>query len=82
MTGSSVRFRLNCLGCSQLRADMNMLWFDTDGRPTMWDPPTTYPLVHGVQPQILINNRLEMGTHEEWVRQGQLRSNEDYYTPE
>ena len=61
---------------------IRVLWFDTDGRPTMWDPQTTYPLVHGLQPQMLINNRLEMSTHEEWVKQGNLRSNEDYYTPE
>ena len=61
---------------------ISVLWFDTDGRPTMWDPPTTYPLVRSLQPQILINNRLEMGTYEEWAKQGHLRSNEDYYTPE
>lgn len=61
---------------------ISVLWFDTDGRPTMWDPPTTYPLVRGLQPQILIDNRLEMATQEEWAHQGLLRSNEDYYTPE
>src|ERR1700761_7730369 len=51
-----------------------LLWFDSDGRPTMWDPPTTYPLVRGLQPQILINNRLEMSTYEEWVKQGRLHA--------
>ena len=61
---------------------IDVLWFDCDGRPAMWDPATTYPLVRGLQPQILINNRLEMGTQEQWVHQGQLNSNEDYYTPE
>ena len=57
-------------------------WFDSDGRPTLWDPATTYPLVRGLQPQIIINNRLEMSTTEQWIHQGQLHSNEDYYTPE
>jgi alpha-L-fucosidase len=61
---------------------IDVLWFDCDGRPAMWDPATTYPLVRGLQPQILINNRLEMSTQEQWVHQGQLNSNEDYYTPE
>jgi len=61
---------------------VDVLWFDTDGRPAVWDAPTTYPLVRGLQPQILINNRLEMGTQSEWLHQGVLRSNEDYYTPE
>jgi alpha-L-fucosidase len=59
-----------------------LVWFDADGRPTMWDPPTTLGLVRALQPQILINNRLEMGTQDEWLHQGLLHSNEDYYTPE
>jgi alpha-L-fucosidase len=59
-----------------------LLWFDSDGRPTMWDPPTTYALVKGLQPQIIINNRLQMATQEQWARQGRLNTNEDYYTPE
>jgi len=61
---------------------IDVLWFDCDGRPAIWDPPTTYPLVRGLQPQMLINNRLEMSTHDQWVHQGQLGPNEDYYTPE
>jgi alpha-L-fucosidase len=61
---------------------ISVLWFDSDGRPAMWDPPTTYALVRGLQPQILINNRLEMSTTEQWLHQGQLHPNEDYYTPE
>jgi alpha-L-fucosidase len=61
---------------------IDMCWFDSDGRPTMWHPDTTYSLVRGLQPQIIINNRLEMNTAEQWMHQGQLHSNEDYYTPE
>ncbi len=59
-----------------------LLWFDSDGLPGMWDPTNTYALVRNLQPQILINNRLQMSTHEQWVHQGQLLPNEDYYTPE
>ena len=61
---------------------IDVLWFDSDGRPTMWHPETTYPLVRGLQPQIIIDNRLEMSTFEQWKHQGTLRANEDFYTPE
>ena len=59
-----------------------VLWFDMDGRPAMWDPPATYALVRGLQPQIIINNRLQMGSFGEWGRQGKLLPDEDFYTPE
>lgn len=62
--------------------EISVLWFDSDGRPAMWDPTNTYALVRKLQPQILINNRLDMSTYEQWVHQGQLLPNEDYYTPE
>ena len=61
---------------------IDVLWFDCDGQPAVWDAPATYPLVRGLQPRIIINNRLEMRTQEEWIHQGKLRPNEDYYTPE
>jgi alpha-L-fucosidase len=61
---------------------ISVLWFDSDGRPTMWDPAHTYALVHQLQPQILIDNRLEMSTHEQWLHQGHLNPDEDFYTPE
>jgi alpha-L-fucosidase len=35
-----------------------------------------------LQPQILINNRLQMDTQEQWLNQGRLLPNEDFYTPE
>lgn len=59
-----------------------VLWFDTDGRPDMWDPAGTYALVRGLQPEIIVNNRLQMGSFDQWRRQGQLLPNEDFYTPE
>jgi alpha-L-fucosidase len=62
--------------------EISVLWFDSDGRPAMWDPTNTYALVRKLQPRILINNRLEMSTHDQWVHQGHLNPNEDFYTPE
>jgi alpha-L-fucosidase len=61
---------------------IEVLWFDCDGRPAVWDPANTYALVRQLQPGLLLDNRLEMGDHEEWVNQGHLRPNEDFYTPE
>src|SRR5882724_3472218 len=61
---------------------IEVLWFDTDGRLAAWDPVNTYALVRKLQPGILLDNRLEMGDHGEWVNQGHLRPNEDLYTPE
>jgi alpha-L-fucosidase len=61
---------------------IEVLWFDTDGRPAEWDPVHTYALVRKLQPALLINNRLEMGSFDEWARQGRLRPNEDFLTPE
>jgi alpha-L-fucosidase len=49
-----------------------VLWFDGDGQPAVWHPADTYPLVRGLQPQIVINDRLSYN-HD---------PNEDFYTPE
>jgi len=61
---------------------IDVVWFDSDGHSAEWHPETTYPLVRGLQPQIIINNRLEMGSVGAWQNQGNLRTNEDFYTPE
>jgi alpha-L-fucosidase len=61
---------------------IDVLWFDLDGRATMWDPAHTDALVRRLQPRILINNRLEMGDFGQWQRQDKLRPNEDFLTPE
>lgn len=37
---------------------IDVLWFDGDGRPKPWDQPNTYALVHRLQPNMLVNNRL------------------------
>jgi alpha-L-fucosidase len=62
---------------------IGILWFDTDARPAPWHPESTYSLVRGLQPGLLINNRLEISTGKEWSHQGgPLKANVDFYTPE
>jgi alpha-L-fucosidase len=61
---------------------IDLLWFDTDGNCAVWDPANTYKLVKELQPQMLINNRLEMGGEDGWLHQNSLRINEDFATPE
>jgi len=59
---------------------VDVLWFDYDGREAVYDQANTYALVKKLQPEILIDNRLDLG-----VKQGNrlmLNSNADYYTPE
>jgi alpha-L-fucosidase len=61
---------------------IDIMWFDDDGQPAMWDPTNTYAIVRSLQPKILIDNRLQMGSNDEWLHQGYLAPNEDFYTPE
>lgn len=61
---------------------IDLLWFDMDFMPAAWDPANTYKLVKKLQPKILINNRLEIGSYDEWLNQRPLRPNEDFLTPE
>jgi alpha-L-fucosidase len=60
---------------------IDLLWFDTDGRPALWDQQKTYALVRQLQPHIIINNRLDMGSTADYEAQ-QIGPNADYYTPE
>lgn len=60
---------------------ISLLWFDTDGGPSPWDQPNTYALVRTLQPGIIINNRLDMGTQEDYNNQ-RIGPNADYATPE
>jgi alpha-L-fucosidase len=60
--------------------DISVMWFDYDGREAVYDQTNTYALVKKLQPQIIIDNRLDLG-----VKQGDrlmLNPNADYYTPE
>jgi alpha-L-fucosidase len=60
---------------------IDVLWFDTDGRSSPWDQDVTYSLVRKLQPDIVINNRLDIGGHKEWTVQS-IGPWADFYTPE
>lgn len=60
---------------------IDLLWFDTDGGPAPWDQPETYRLVRSLQPRLIINNRLDMGSMEDYRAQ-RIGPNADYQTPE
>jgi hypothetical protein len=59
---------------------IDLLWFDWDGREPLYDQTDTYALVRKMQPDIVINNRLDLGVGNDNT---EIRSpNADYYTPE
>ncbi len=60
---------------------IDLLWFDTDGGPAVWDQEQTYALVRSLQPQVIINNRLDMGSQKDYGDQ-RILPNADYRTPE
>ncbi len=59
---------------------IDLMWFDFDGREAVYDQTNTYALVKKLQPEIIINNRLDLGVNQSNRRI--LNSNADYYTPE
>ena len=59
---------------------INILWFDYDGREPLYDRSSTYQVAKGLQPRIVINNRLDLGKEDSNRRI--LSTNADYYTPE
>ncbi len=60
---------------------IDLLWFDTDGGPAPWDQVHTYKLVRSLQPSLIINNRLDMGSQEDYIAQ-RILPGADYNTPE
>jgi len=60
---------------------IDLLWFDTDGGPALYDQAETYRLVRTLQTQIIINNRLDMGSIHNYNAQI-IEQNADYATPE
>jgi alpha-L-fucosidase len=60
---------------------IDLLWFDTDGGPAPWDQARTYGLVRSLQPGLIVNNRLDMGTMQDYNDQ-RISPNADYGTPE
>ena len=59
---------------------IDLMWFDFDGREAVYDQADTYALVKKLQPEIIIDNRLDLGVNQSNRRI--LNSNADYYTPE
>ena len=61
---------------------IDVLWFDAEGGPSPWDQEHTYHLVRSLQPQIVINNRLDIETDGCFDARTQIGPNADYATPE
>ena len=68
---------------------IDVLWFDYDGRSAPWDQEKTYALVRRLQPHIIINNRLDAGRtdagplgHAGVDHPESVGPWADYYTPE
>ncbi len=60
---------------------IDILWFDTDGREAPWDQENTYRLVRRLQPDIVINERLDLGDQGGW-NEGVIGPWADFHTPE
>jgi len=60
---------------------IDVLWFDAEGGPSPWDQERTYHIVRALQPNIIINNRLdiEAGIYD---AKTEIGPNADYATPE
>jgi alpha-L-fucosidase len=68
---------------------IDLLWFDTDGRPGPWDQERTYAMVRKLQPRIVMNNRLDAFRQDAGAfghagvdRPESVGPWADYYTPE
>lgn len=59
---------------------IDLLWFDWDAGEPRYEQPQTYGIVKALQPQIVVNNRLDLGPNNN-DRQI-LSPHADYYTPE
>ena len=61
---------------------IDLLWFDYDGRPVPWDQQATYAMVKKLQPNIVINNRFDLGAGVDAGSASSIGPNADYCTPE
>ena len=59
---------------------IDLLWFDWDFGEPLYDQANTYRLVKQLQPQIIIDNRLDLARGDD--NREILSPNADYYTPE
>jgi hypothetical protein len=60
---------------------IDLLWFDTDGYSNVYDVTNTYAMCRRLQPGMVINNRLDMGSMADYAAQA-IGPWADYYTPE
>ncbi len=44
---------------------IDVMWFDFDGREAVYDQTNTYALVKKLQPEIIIDNRLDLGVNQQ-----------------
>ncbi|MBN2579547.1 MAG: alpha-L-fucosidase [Pirellulales bacterium] len=63
---------------------IDLLWFDTDGCPAPWDQEPTYAMIKQLQPEIVINNRLDLDDPGDphCATPESIGPHADYYTPE
>jgi alpha-L-fucosidase len=61
---------------------IDVLWFDAEGGPSPWHQDSTYRLVRSLQPNIIINNRLDIETPGIYDAKTQIGPNADFATPE
>jgi alpha-L-fucosidase len=63
---------------------IDLLWFDTDGCPTPWGQKETYAMIKKLQPQIVIDNRFDLGDpgSPAAADPASIGPHADYYTPE
>ena len=60
---------------------IDLAWFDSEGGPCPWHQADTYALVRGLQPRIIINDRLGIGSGTPFDRD-HPDEDADYRTPE
>lgn len=61
---------------------IDLLWFDCDGGEPVWDQAATYAIVKKLQPNIVIDNRLDLGPDQNPGLPSTIGKNADYCTPE
>jgi hypothetical protein len=59
---------------------IDLLWFDTDADPNVYDVTNTYAMCRSLQPDMVIDNRLDMGSNADYQAQA-VGPWADYYTP-
>jgi alpha-L-fucosidase len=59
---------------------IDLMWFDWDSREPLYDQSNTYQVVKSLQPQIIIDNRLDLAKGDN--NRKMLSPYADYYTPE